>query len=205
MPKADYIPKKDGDLLALLTHLNDTLPDKKVVLNLTDDDITTLSTDASTFGAKLVAFQEVAAEYAEASTDKTASRAAVEGHVRAIVRRIKSATGYTEAIGQLLQIIGSEDSSDLTNAKPRLTAKTLPHGVEVSFLKGKSDGVRIYSQRDGESEFTFLALDTIAPYVDNRPLLVAGKPEQRRYKAIYVSHDDEVGQFSDEVVATAVP
>jgi len=41
--------------------------------------------------------------------------------------------------------------------------------------------------------------------VGNRPLLAAGKPEQRQYKAICVVDDQEVGQFSDEVVITARP
>jgi hypothetical protein len=51
----------------------------------------------------------------------------------------------------------------------------------------------------------FLAHDTVSPYVDNRDVLVAGKPEVRRYKAIYVVSDDEIGYFSDEVVVTVQP
>jgi hypothetical protein len=42
-------------------------------------------------------------------------------------------------------------------------------------------------------------------YIDNRDLLVPGKPEVRRYKAIYVVGDDETGYFSDEVVVTVQP
>ncbi|MGA2602859.1 MAG: hypothetical protein ABSG14_01390 [Verrucomicrobiia bacterium] len=40
-------------------------------------------------------------------------------------------------------------------------------------------------QRDGDATFVFLAWDTSSPYVDNRPLLVAGKPEVRRYHCRY--------------------
>jgi hypothetical protein len=36
-------------------------------------------------------------------------------------------------------------------------------------------------------------------------LLVAGKPEVRQYKAIYVRSDAEIGQASDEVVVTCQP
>jgi hypothetical protein len=85
-------------------------------------------------------------------------------------------------------------------------AKVLPHGVvEIGWSKGKADGVNIYSQRGDDADFVFLARDTASPYVDNRPLLASGKPEQRQYKAICVSDDQEVGQFSDEVVVTARP
>ena len=44
-----------------------------------------------------------------------------------------------------------------------------------------------------------------SPYVDNRPCLVAGQPEVRRYKCIYVTHDAEIGQFSDEVPVSCAP
>ena len=42
--------------------------------------------------------------------------------------------------------------------------------------------------------------DNSSPYVDNRPLLAAGKPELRHYKAVYVSGGAEIGLFSDDVV-----
>ncbi|MEI8344984.1 MAG: TIM barrel protein, partial [Candidatus Omnitrophota bacterium] len=77
--------------------------------------------------------------------------------------------------------------------------------MEIVFNKSKSDGVNVYSQRDGDAGWVFLARDTESPYVDNRPLLAAGKPEVRRYKAIYVLGDDETGQPSDEITVTATP
>ena len=65
--------------------------------------------------------------------------------------------------------------------------------------------MNVYAQRDGDAGWVFLARDTESPYVDNRPLLAAGKPETRRYKAIYVLGDDETGQSSDEITVTATP
>ena len=58
--------------------------------------------------------------------------------------------------------------------------------VELDFDKSINDGVNIYAKRDGDAEFVFLARDTASPYIDNRPLLVATKPELREYKAVYV-------------------
>ena len=72
--------------------------------------------------------------------------------------------------------------------------------VELDFDKSISDGVNIYAKRDGDADFVFLARDTASPYIDNRPLLVATKPELREYKAVYVQSDAEIGLFSDEVV-----
>src|SRR6266404_1819289 len=77
--------------------------------------------------------------------------------------------------------------------------------VELDFDKSISGGVNIYAKRDGDADFVFLARDTASPYIDNRPLLVATKPELREYKAVYVQSDAEIGLFSDEVVVNCAP
>jgi len=205
MSKQDAIPKKDGDFYTNLKFLGDNAPAQKAVLNISDDDLATLKADAILFKAKLDAFNTADAAYSQASVDKQNTRAAVEGRERAIIRRLKSASGYTDPIGQALKIVGSEDSTDMTTAKVDLTAAILAHGTELGFTKLKSDGVNLYTKRDGDADFEFLAHDTVSPYVDNRPLLVPGKPEVRYYKAIYVVNDEEVGYFSDVVVVTVYP
>ncbi len=78
--------------------------------------------------------------------------------------------------------------------------------VELDFDKSISDGVNIYANPEGfRGYFVFLARDTASPYIDNRPLLVATKPELREYKAVYVQSDAEIGLFSDEVVVNCAP
>ena len=84
--------------------------------------------------------------------------------------------------------------------------------VEVDFNLANSEGVNMnpegfrgYSRRDGDADFKFLARDTSPTYVDNRPLLVAGKPELREYKAVFVVGDIEVSQFSDEITVNCAP
>jgi hypothetical protein len=65
--------------------------------------------------------------------------------------------------------------------------------------------VNLYSKRGDEADFTFLARDTVPPYVDNRSLLAAGKPELREYKCVYIQSDAEIGLFSNEVVVNCKP
>jgi hypothetical protein len=87
--------------------------------------------------------------------------------------------------------------------------------VEIGFNLANSKDVNIYSRRDGDSDFRFPARDTELaapdsdeggpPYVDNRPMLVAGKPELRKYKAVFVVADKEVSQFSDEITVNCAP
>ena len=77
--------------------------------------------------------------------------------------------------------------------------------VQINFNKLTSDGVNIYSKRDGDADFIYLARDTESPYIDTRPLKVPGKPEIREYKAMFVVGDEEIGIFSHELVVNCAP
>jgi hypothetical protein len=87
--------------------------------------------------------------------------------------------------------------------------------VEMEFNLANSEGVNLYSRRDGDADFKFLTRETVPPYVDNRlpsigsaeegSMLVAGKPELREYKAAFVVADQEVSQFSDEISVNCAP
>jgi hypothetical protein len=94
----------------------------------------------------------------------------------------------------------------MTQQKPALDTNPKSGGVvEVDFNKMSAEGVHIYSMRDGEAGFTLLASETHSPYVDNRPLLTAGKPETRSYKAVFFLGKSEIGLQSDVAQATARP
>jgi len=57
----------------------------------------------------------------------------------------------------------------------------------------------------GNTHFKFLARDTMRPYVDTRPMLVAGKPELLEYEAVFVVADQEASQFGDEITVDCTP
>ena len=137
------------------------------------------------------------------------------GRARALTRRIKAHPAYTAALGNLLGIVGPEDTTDLSAVAPIISGSDPARRdgvVQVEFVKLTSDGVNLnpegfrgYSKRDGDADFVFLARDTATPYIDNRPLLTAGKPEIREYKAMFVLSDEEIGIFSHELVVNCAP
>ena len=130
----------------------------------------------------------------------------ISTEARALARRIKAHPAYTVALGNLLGIVGPEDTTDLTGMAPIISGTDRTGGVvQVDFVKLTSDGVNIYSKRDGDVGFVFLARDTATPYIDNRPLGVPGKPEIREYKAMFVLNDEEIGIFSHELVVNCAP
>ena len=108
--------------------------------------------------------------------------------------------------GDHLGVEGPDISTDLSAAKPVLSGIDQTGGqVTLTFNKLKSDGINIYCQREGDNDWVLLARATTSPFLDNRPLLTTGKPELRRFSAIYMQKDKEVGLFSDDLVVNCAP
>ena len=113
------------------------------------------------------------------------------------VARIKVAPGYTDSIGQALQIIGADQTVDVNSMKPIITAQLDAGQVDIGWTKQGMDGIEI--QVDRGTGFVFLAIDTIPGYTDTAPMPAAGQSALWKYKAIYRQGDDRVGQWSDVV------
>ncbi len=123
--------------------------------------------------------------------------------IRAAIARMKAAPGYTDAMGEQLQIVGDgSDETNLADAKPPFKALPKVGSVILDWTKGDFDGVLIESMRGAETTFNFLDKDFKTPFPDMRPNLQAGTPEVRRYRMIYLLDDEVVGVWSDEVVIT---
>jgi hypothetical protein len=206
MAKSDFIPDSDDSFKTWHDRFTAASGVIGGTLGISAGDLVNINTDNASIHTRIAASMAADAAAQQSTRDKKTARGFVETNTRKLAKRLKLHPSYTDALGEQLGIVGPEDTTALANAKPKVKAKALPHGVvEVGWTKGKADGVNIYSKRDNDADYVFLARDTQAPYVDNRPCLQAGKPEQRRYKAICVSNDVEVGQFSDEVVVTCQP
>jgi hypothetical protein len=126
--------------------------------------------------------------------------------LRSKIAAIKTNSGYTEAIGADLGIIGPASAFDPNTYKAELTSveQTGPNEVTAKFgkAKGNIDGVNLYSRLQGTSPWKFLARDTVPPYVDTTPLATAGQPEIREYRIRAVINDDEIGDYSDTAQVT---
>lgn len=77
--------------------------------------------------------------------------------------------------------------------------------VKLTFGMAGHDQLEIQGQRAAESEWVLVAFDTNSPYLDARAPLVAGQPEQRRYRARFRDDDLPVGGWSAIVQVTAAP
>ena len=206
MAKQDFIPTRDADFVDYYDNFKTVAASDGATVGLTAADQTAIAGDNSTVHTVKNASDSAYQVSQQATKTLRNTFSTVKSNVRTIARRIKVHPAYTEALGKKFGIEGAEDTTDMTTAKPTLKGKALLHGeAQVGFDKQKSDGVNIYSKRDGDADWVKLSFDSQSPYVDNRPLLVAGKSEQRRYRACYVIADAEIGLYSDELVVTVQP
>lgn len=206
MANKDFIPATDNDFSAWLDHLAAMAEARQAELGLPDATVQAVKDRAAGFRARMQAMTLAKAGYDQAVREKKTERKDGEAAGRTLARQAKASSAYTDALGKLLRIVGSGDSTDYDALKPDLTARALGGGrVELGFSKRGTDGVNIYVFDEASRQYVFLARDTQAPYIDSRPLADPTKPEIRRYKAIYVLVDTETGQFSDEVVVTCSP
>jgi len=202
MAKSTFIPQSDHDFLIWMEHF---------IANLTPDlstaaDLAALKAAFEVFSSKITQSTAAAASAKQATAEKNDSRDNSESLIRAMAKQIKARNDYTEGLGAQLGIVGPEHLFDLTTAHPDLTGIDQTAGrVIIYFTKVNSDGVNIYCQREYDTDWVLLIRATTSPYIDNRPLLQIGKPELRRYTAVYMLKDQEIGQFSDDLVITCAP
>jgi hypothetical protein len=76
--------------------------------------------------------------------------------------------------------------------------------VSFTFYKYGHQGVFLESKR-GNGAWEFLAIDIESPYVDERPLLVAGQPEVREYRMRFWDKGTPNGDWTDVVKVTVSP
>lgn len=117
--------------------------------------------------------------------------------LRGVIGRMKKNHNYTPVIGEDLGIASGATPAP---AIPKPTGSVSSDGnftATVKFKKAGFSGVEVWSQRAGETVWVRIATDSFSPYVDNRPPLVAGQPEERRYRLRYLDKDEPVGEFSD--------
>jgi len=223
MSHTNYISSTDDGLATQMITFKNNIPGELAALGLlvTDADIVQQALDATRFRAVVdfnTTMQSAAMGWtAEKNFERDGGSLAAASQTvpvlptnfpaavpvgilprfRALAQRIKGLHNYTAAIGQALGIEGPGTAPVPGTAQPVVHARALVGGgVEIKSTKGNAEAVDIYSQRDGDAAPVHLARVLHLPYVDARPLLVAGKPETRTYYSVFVSHDQQYGQPS---------
>jgi hypothetical protein len=196
---ADFIPQPEGKLVLMLTNLDSKIDGYAIALGI---DPVLLAEIHVKIKAIIKAINDAIAgkqTWKNLEAAKRGTKTEILGFLRTNIARFKTESGYTEAIGKDLGIIGTTDTFDHNAYKPTLKATVFPKYINLEFIKKGIDAVNIYVRIKGGTEWTFLARDTRSPYHDSENLKTAGVPEVREYMCIGVIADEEIGQESDVV------
>jgi hypothetical protein len=214
MTRNSYFPARIGDQALWLSNLRNKIANYQAALGYTAGDITALQADADyciyLLGTWLPAvrrFGESATAYLEQILNGSGTMATLPtftlpalppppaavmpGALRRIfvfIKNLKTRSGYSEAIGEDLGIIGSE-SDENESAVPPAKGAARSGEVVITFKKMGHLGVWVEGQIGDASDWSFLAIDTSNPYNDTRPLKVPGQPEKRRYRLCFWDGD----------------
>ena len=111
--------------------------------------------------------------------------------------RIKASPNYTEAIGHDLGIIGASNSVEHPIPEATVTVELGETGsrVRINFKKYGHDGIWIESRING-GDWAFLAVDTVKPYLDERPLSPGNSHETREYRLRWWDKSIAHGEWS---------
>ena len=224
---ADYIPRDEGALVVWFADHAAGVSTHGASVGLSPGDITQAAADATTVShavngrslyeskrQEFTAYKDILL-YAPLNAPLPATPtapsvgalplgalAACVARARQRAERIKAHPSYTVAIGEDCRIVAPVGPPPPT--QPTLKAKEQTgFAVLLTFAMLGNDQLEIHSKRGNETEFTLVAFDTNSPYLDARPPLVAGQPENRQYKARFRKNDLPVGDWSDIVEVTA--
>ncbi len=228
MSKTSCIPHNDAGKGKLLERVAKTLPKYQILFEISNEDMGTLQGDAlsfpfandlqnlaQSFAHNCTAFRNqlrdggsgdvnwpVAPNFS--ANQPPVSAPGVIQRLSTLIARIKAHKNYTTAIGQDLQIIGTEIILDPSSWKPVVTVQYEAGQLIVGWKKGQASAIEIWADRGDGNGFVFFTINTEPDTLDNTPLPAAGSGVTWQYKAIYRLHDKRVGQWSDVVSIKAV-
>ena len=221
MSTITFMPSTDSGKADLLNHLSTALPQYATLLNMTADDLNLLNADSASFRYALQSTSDMQAysqswtNYKNQLRDGTSGAAGwpvppalahpipsavnpgIVPRLSAMVGLIKANKNYTDAIGKDLWLIGSAHVIDPSAWKPILSTQNQAGHPIIVWTKGNAAAIEIWVDRGDGNNFGFLTINTEPNTMDKWPLPVPGKSQTWQYKAIYLLHDEQVGQWSD--------
>jgi hypothetical protein len=123
----------------------------------------------------------------------------------ALVQTIKESTGFIDAIGADLDVLGTEqDTPDMATIQPVIDATAQVATVQIGWNWGGNsaflDMIELQVDRSDSKGYVFLANDTTPGYTDTTPFPAA--LTKWTYRGIYRVGDAQVGVWSNPVSVT---
>ena len=223
MTTTSYMPVNDSGKADLLEHLSKALLPYSTLLNIAAEDMTSLTADAVCFRYALHSAGDMQAysqnwtafknQLREGSGNSAswpvppvlvtpippAVKPGVITRLSSLAAQIKTHKNYTIAIGKDLGLIGAEVIIDPVTWKPIISVQFQAGHPIVQWTKGQASAIEIWVDRNDTKGFGLMTINTEPNTQDMFVLPETGTSEMWRYKAIYLLHDVQVGQWSDVI------
>ena len=127
----------------------------------------------------------------------TAPEPGMQKRLSSQITRIKASLNYTDVIGHDLGIIAAANTVQHLIPEPTVSVELGENGtrVRIDFNKYGHDGVWIEC-RINNGDWAFIAIDTVKPYYDERPLANGNTHEAREYRMRWWDKSVAHGEWS---------
>ncbi|MEQ1933653.1 MAG: hypothetical protein ABL962_07225 [Fimbriimonadaceae bacterium] len=197
---SDYIPSKREPRRAWLQNISEKAAAQVVAGGGTAPVATSLTTAADALIAAYAETDSAKTTYEGKKAMETDTEATQLAVIRGIFTTLKVLpTWKSSGADAQLQSSSSSSQFDPSTYKPVFTVEMKGGLITLEFKKKGVDALAFYGRLRGTLGWTKLGVDTSSPYVDGRPLAVAGVAEAREYMARGMMDDDEIGLESDVV------
>lgn len=224
MSTNSYFPSAQSAQIVWLSHYSLKLPIYGPLCGITDQELSSTQTDIAYYiwmlqhwhpsiqhdakestAYKIMMISETVSDggsvnYPQPSVFPQAPAApspGIQKRLTSQIIRIKASSKYTEAIGHDLGIIASSSTVEHLIPVPSILLELGESGqrVAINFNKYGHEGVWIESRING-GEWLFLAIDTLKPYYDERPLAAGNTHETREYRLRWWDKSVANGEWS---------
>ena len=222
MSKTTFIPVSDNDRVVWLNNFSAKLGTYAANVGVTAAEVTAVQKDASMYqyiinlqeiykqtlknltGYKNLLRHAVGQQHISTTIPAlpalgTAPVAVPEGifdRVSKLATRIKASLNYTTNIGSDLGIVSPSVTFDAGTLQPDLKVRLDAGRPYIKWIKGDSDALDLYVDRNDGSGFVFLGRLMRNEYVDVASLPSAKVMDEWSYKGIYVIADHPTGLYS---------
>ena len=190
--KIYYWPFKLGVLILWLQNFSTKIAAYAATLGYSPVKITEIQGKIADVVTSINNAETKAAESKAANAERDEKIHALKATLTGEVKTSKANPAATQEILEGLQVVGTDDNFNPLTFQTTLTYVLFMGYVQLNFVKAGFLGVNIYTRLKGQANWTWLALDTESPYMDTRPLSVAGVPETREYIAYGYLHDTQM-------------
>ncbi len=171
MKSKKYLPKNEAELAQWCTNFNAQFAAQAEILGFSDTEKQAVAAVCTGINTAIDDCKTAKISYEKQVSTKNQTLSGNIGSIREMVRRIKAAPAYTEAIGKLLGIIGAGSSFDPSTAVPIITLAKSATGYDFKFsLLDYFDAVAVFRRQPGESDFSKVDIDMKSPYPVASPI-----------------------------------